>query len=154
MDQMDRKILIEIQGGIPLTKTPYKKIADSLNISEEEVLSRIKRMLDRGWIRRIGCIPHHYNLGFKANGMSVWDVPDDQVKKVGAEVGSFDYVSHCYRRPRHPPIWPYNLFAMVHGRMQEEVLEKVEQIAKIINVTNYDVLFSTAILKKRGIRLK
>ena len=87
-------------------------------------MRRLRRMLDSGAIRRIGAVPNHYALGFRANGMSVWDVDDDRVDELGARVGALRFVSHCYRRPRVPPVWRYNLFAMVHGRDREEAAEK------------------------------
>jgi DNA-binding Lrp family transcriptional regulator len=119
-------------------------------------MQRIEAMLADGRIRRIGVVPNHYRLGFVANGMSVWDVPDDRIGEVGRRVGELDIVSHCYQRPRHLPDWPYNLFAMVHGHSREEVRDKVADIAALLGeaVHGYDVLFSTRILKKTGLRLQ
>ena len=88
-------------------------------------MTRLRRMQERGVVRRIGAVPNHYALGWTANGMSVWDVDDDRVTALGPQVGALDFVSHCYRRPRHLPLWPYNLFAMVHGRGRDEVADKV-----------------------------
>jgi DNA-binding Lrp family transcriptional regulator len=106
-------------------------------------------------IRRIGAIPNHYRLGLHGNGMSVWDVNDDKLAELGARVGRLDFVSHCYERPRHLPRWPYNLFAMVHGHDRDEVSEKLSEIASLLdsNCRQHDVLFSTRILKKTGLRL-
>ena len=105
--------------------------------------------------RRIGVVPNHYRLGYVANAMSVWDVPDEHIEAVGREVGGLDIVSHCYRRPRRLPDWPYNLFAMVHGHSREEVAEKVDDIARLLGdrVRGHDILFSTRILKKTGLRI-
>jgi DNA-binding Lrp family transcriptional regulator len=116
-------------------------------------------MLERGAIRRIGAVPNHYALGYVANGMSVWDVDDAAVDALGARVGALAGVSHCYRRPRRPPEWPYNLFAMVHGKSREAVLAQVDGIAALLDAEfpgacrAREVLFSTAILKKTGLRL-
>ncbi|MBS3792538.1 MAG: Lrp/AsnC family transcriptional regulator [Candidatus Bipolaricaulota bacterium] len=154
MEEINEKILKTIQDGIPVTEKPYKCIGDQLGLTEDEVIDRIKSMLERNWLRRIGCIPHHYNLGFTANGMSAWDVPDEQVDEVGKNFGAFDFVSHCYRRPRHRPIWPYNLFAMVHGKSKSEVLEKVSRLEEAVGIeVDHEVLFSTELLKKQGSRL-
>jgi DNA-binding Lrp family transcriptional regulator len=100
-------------------------------------------------------VPNHYRLGYTANGMTVWDVPDADIREVGRRVGELDIVSHCYQRPRRLPDWPYNLFAMVHGHSREEVKAKVQQIAQLLGdrVRGYDVLVSTRILKKTGLRL-
>jgi len=100
-------------------------------------------------------VPNHYRLGYSANGMSVWDVPDEDIRAIGTQVGELDIVSHCYHRPRRMPDWPYNLFAMVHGHSQAEVRDKVDQIAQLLGdkVCQHDVLFSTRILKKTGLRI-
>jgi len=112
-------------------------------------------MLESGVIRRIGVVPNHYRIGYSANGMSVWDVPDDEVDALGSQVGQFEFVSHCYRRPRHLPHWHYNLFAMVHGKSRAEVQLKVAKIAQSLgeHSRRHDVLYSTRILKKTGLRL-
>ena len=117
-------------------------------------MARIRRMLDQGIVRRIGAVPNHYAVGYRANGMSVWDVPDEMVDELGAQVGELEFVSHCYRRPRRLPEWPYNLFAMVHGRSRESVEEKVARIATLLGSADrgHEVLYSTRILKKTGLR--
>jgi len=116
----------------------------------------MQAMLDNGIIRRIGIIPNHYKLGFKSNGMTVWDVPDEQIDQLGEAVGQLDFVSHCYQRPRHLPDWSYNLFAMVHGKTRNEVLTKAEEISTLLGdaVQGHEILFSKQILKKTGFRLQ
>lgn len=155
LDAIDRKIVASTQAGLPLVREPYRVIAGRLGLDEAEVISRLRRLLSDGAIRRIGAIPNHYALGFTANGMSVWDVADEAVAEIGARIGALDDVTHCYERPRHLPLWPYNLFAMVHGHSREEVRAKVEQIARLIGpaARSHDVLFSTRILKKTGLRI-
>ena len=108
-----------------------------------------------GIIRRIAVIPNHYRIGYQANGMSVWDVPDERIAELGDRVGALDFVSHCYHRPRRLPAWPYNLFAMVHGRERDEVEDKVQAIAELLGeaARAHEVLYSTRILKKTGLRL-
>lgn len=155
IDAVDRKLIKAAQSGLPLEPRPYHALAARLGIPADDVMARLNRMLASGVIRRIGAVPNHYALGFRANGMSVWDVPDECVRDIGLRVGALDFVSHCYRRPRHPPLWPYNLFAMVHGRGRDEVRAKVAEIAALIGPDDrgHDVLFSTALLKKTGLRL-
>jgi len=154
-DDIDRNIIAITQAGLPLVATPYAAIASELRIAEDEVIDRMRRLLAQGAIRRIGAIPNHYALGVTSNGMSVWDVADDAIAEAGAKIGALDFVTHCYERPRHPPLWPYNLFAMVHGRSRAEVLEKVDRIADVLgsDARAHDVLFSTRILKKTGLRV-
>jgi len=155
LDAMDRRLIAATQGGLPLVAEPYRVLAGQLGLDEAEVIARLQKLLDRGAIRRIGAIPNHYALGFTANGMSVWDIADEDVAEVGSKVGALDFVSHCYDRPRHLPVWPYNLFAMVHGRTRDEVRAKVAEIAALVGpaARAHDILFSTRILKKTGLRI-
>ena len=155
MDELDRRIVLATQAGLPLVSRPYHWLASELGETPERIMERITAMLADGRIRRIGVVPNHYRLGYVANGMSVWDVPDELVPAVGREVGDLDIVSHCYHRPRQLPDWPYNLFAMVHGHSQDEVRQKIGRIAEQLGerVRGFDILFSTRILKKTGLRL-
>ncbi|HED18094.1 MAG TPA: Lrp/AsnC family transcriptional regulator [Gammaproteobacteria bacterium] len=153
--QLDRRIVLATQAGLPLDARPYHRLASELGVEPDVVMERFRIMLDDGRIRRIGVVPNHYRLGYSVNAMSVWDVPDGNIKAIGKKVGALDIVSHCYHRPRHPPDWPYNLFAMVHGHSQEEVRYKIERIARLLGdkVRRHDVLLSTRILKKTGLRI-
>lgn len=155
IDATDRRLIQATQEGLPRVSRPYHAVAEQLGVSAEEVMTRLQRMLDSGVIRRIGAVPNHYILGYKANGMSVWDVPEERIRELGQKIGELDFVSHCYHRPRHLPDWPYNLFAMVHGRDRAEVEAKVAQIAALLGEADrgHAVLYSTRILKKTGLRL-
>ena len=154
LDALDRRIVLATQQGLPLDPRPYAVVAAQVGASEAEVLQRIERLRARGAIRRIGAVPNHYALGYRANGMTVWDVDDDRVDELGRRIGALDFVSHCYRRPRHRPHWPYNLFAMVHGRDREEAERQIAIIADLLGdaCRAHDVLYSTRILKKTGLR--
>jgi len=155
LDAVDRKLIAATQAGLPLVAEPYRVLAGQLGLDEAEVIQRLQRLLDDGGIRRIGAIPNHYALGYKANGMSVWDVVDEAIPEIGAKVGALDFVTHCYERPRHLPLWPYNLFAMVHGKSRDEIKDKIAHVAALIGsaARGHDVLFSTRILKKTGLRI-
>jgi DNA-binding Lrp family transcriptional regulator len=154
LDDMDREIIQATQAGLPLTPEPYQTLAAQLGLSADEVMQRLSAMQDSGIIRRIGAVPNHYKLGYRFNGMTVWNVPDDRIDALGQQVGQLAFVSHCYHRPRHLPEWPYNLFAMVHGKTQQDVDLQIQQIAEVLGDHNQgsDVLYSTAILKKTGFR--
>ena len=156
LDDIDRQIIELTQEGLPLTPTPYKDLAEQLPISSDELMQRMQAMLDAGVIRRIAAVPNHYRLGFHANGMTVWDVPDEMVKHYGKIIGDLDFVSHCYHRPRHLPEWSYNMFAMVHGPDRDSVKDHIAAIADILGEDNHasDVLYSSKILKKTGLRIK
>lgn len=153
--ELDRRIVLATQGGLPLVPRPYAAVAESLGVAEERVRERLAAMLADGRIRRIGAVPNHYALGYTANGMSVWDVDDARIHALGEAVGRLDFVTHCYERPRRLPEWPYNLFAMVHAGDRATVLARVEEIATLLGPAcrGHDVLFSTAILKKTGLRI-
>jgi siroheme decarboxylase len=155
IDAIERQIIEATQAGLPLTPTPYADVAQQLGLEESDVLERLASLQSRGVVRRIGIAPNHYALGMVANGMTVWDVDDGLASHLGAEVGALDFVSHCYLRPRARPLWPYNLFAMVHGTNREEVEEKRQQIAALLGdaCAASDTLYSTRILKKTGLRL-
>lgn len=155
LEQVDRKLVEITQAGLPVTARPYHAIAEELGLEPEVVMQELKKFQQQGIIRRIGVVPNHYKLGYRANGMSVWDVPDEMITELGNKVGNLEFVSHCYHRPRHLPDWPYNLFAMVHGRDRETTDNYVEQIATILGDANrqHTVLYSTRILKKTGMRI-
>jgi DNA-binding Lrp family transcriptional regulator len=155
LPDLDRRLVLATQTGLPLDRRPYHWLATELGITPERVMERLNAMLADGRIRRIGVVPNHYRLGYTANGMSVWDIPDEFIAVVGPEVGRLDFVSHCYHRPRRLPDWPYNLFAMLHGHSRPEVAALVERIAGLLGERQrgHDILFSSRILKKTGLRL-
>ncbi|WP_457649331.1 siroheme decarboxylase subunit beta [Profundibacter sp.] len=155
IDATDRRLIEATQSGLPLVPAPYAEIAAGLGLDESEVMTRLQAMQDSGVIRRIAVAPNHYALGMTANGMTVWDVKDAAALELGAQIGALDFVSHCYLRPRALPEWPYNLFAMVHGKTREEVAAKRAEIRALLGdaLRSGDILYSTRILKKTGLRL-
>ncbi|QDX81188.1 protein nirH [Denitratisoma sp. DHT3] len=159
IDDIERRLVLATQSGLPLVARPYHLLAEQLGVSAEEVMARLQAMLARGAIRRIGAVPNHYALGYTANGMSVWNIVDEQADAVGERLGALAAITHCYRRPRRLPHWSYNIFAMVHGKSREAVLAQVSEIAALIAAefpdacVGRDVLFSSRILKKTGLRL-
>ncbi len=154
LDETDRAIMHATQAGLPLTPQPYQRIAEQLGLTAEIVMTRMTAMQEQGIIRRIGAVPNHYKLGYRFNGMTVWNVPDEVIDDLGQQVGKLEFVSHCYHRPRHLPEWPYNLFAMVHGKTQTDVDQQIRQISDLLGDANLgcEVLYSTKILKKTGFR--
>ena len=155
IDPVDRAIIAATQEGLPLVPHPYHEVARQVGVPAPEVMDRLRAMQASGVIRRIGAVPNHYRLGYGANGMSVWDVPDERVQELGRQVGGLEFVSHCYQRPRHLPQWPYNLFAMVHGRNREEVEAQVGRIMAVLGEADrgHEILYSTRLLKKTGLRI-
>ncbi|MBP6678413.1 MAG: AsnC family transcriptional regulator [Paracoccus sp.] len=154
-DHIDRRLIAATQAGLPLVEAPYAHIAAGLGLTEAEVIYRLTALQDLGIIRRIAVAPNHYALGMTANGMSVWDVEDAEAEILGAKIGALDFVSHCYLRPR-APVWRYNLFAMLHGSSRAEVEDKRAIIRDLLGPACRadDILYSTRILKKTGLRLR
>jgi len=148
----DQLLIEAIQGGLPLVSHPYAAIGKRIGMSEAEVISRLSFFLDSGVIKRLGVVVCHRNLGFRANAMVVWDVPDEQVGFVGKRLGEVECVTLCYRRARHLPDWPYNLFCMIHGKDRNVVLGKLDDLVEECNLGHIDheVLFSRHCFKQRG----
>ena len=147
--------LVELtQAGLPLLEDPWSWLAEQLGLSVESTLNLLKRLQAEGAIRRIAAVPNHYRLGYRHNGMTVWDVADADMPRLGALLGEQPFVSHCYRRPRRPG-WRYNLFAMVHGRSREEIDSYREHLRYLLGdaCAADDMLVSSRILKKTGLRL-
>ncbi|MFC7175958.1 Lrp/AsnC family transcriptional regulator [Halosegnis marinus] len=151
LSDLDRRLLLEIQDGFPLSATPYRDVADALDADVTEVLAAVERLLADGCIKRVGCVVNHVVTGFDANCMVVWDVPDDELDARGEAVGSLPYVTLCYHRPRRPEQdWPYNMFTMVHGREEAAVEAVIDELAADHLSFDHERLRSTATLKQTG----
>ncbi|MFC4357568.1 Lrp/AsnC family transcriptional regulator [Halobium salinum] len=153
LTDLEADLLVAIQGGLPLTKTPYGDVADEIGADVADVLDAVRRLLDGGQIKRIGCVVNHVVTGFRNNCMVVWNVPDEELDERGVRVGSLPYVTLCYHRPRRPEQgWEYNLFTMVHGREADAVDEKVDELASEHLPFEHERLYSTETLKQTGAR--
>ncbi|MFC3531016.1 Lrp/AsnC family transcriptional regulator [Vogesella facilis] len=155
LDEADWRLIRATQGGLPLVAEPWQQLAVALGLTAGEVCARLAAMVQSGVIRRIGAVPNHYAIGYAANGMAVFDVDDALVDTLGPQVGALSFVSHCYRRLRRQPVWPYNLFAMCHGSSRDEVLAQVATVRRLLGTAcrRHEVLFSSRILKKSGLRV-
>ncbi len=149
---LDRRLLAVIQQGLPLCPQPYAAVAETLGLSESEVIARIERLLARGTIKRLGVVVRHRELGYAANAMVVWALPEERVAEVGQRLGRLACVTLSYRRPARPPDWPYTLFTMIHGRDRATVLAQVESIKREQGLAAVEsaVLFSGRCFKQRG----
>ncbi|MFC7202577.1 Lrp/AsnC family transcriptional regulator [Haloferax namakaokahaiae] len=151
LSDLDARLLVEIQDGFPLSKTPYRDVAAAIDADPEDVIASIERLLADGCIKRIGCVVNHVVTGFHNNCMVVWNVPDDELDARGEQVGSLPYVTLCYHRPRRPEQnWQYNLFTMIHGREAEAVDEKIDELAAEYLPFEHERLYSTKTLKQTG----
>lgn len=155
LDDFDLDLIEAIQSGLPLAPRPYALIGEKIGMTEAEVIARIGSLLERGLIKRLGVVVRHHELGYRSNGMVVWDVPDNAVDRIAARFKGFDFITLCYRRPRRLPDWPYNLFCMIHGRSREEVERHLQHLVKKLNLENipHEILFSRRRFKQCGARL-
>ena len=156
MVEQDRALLAALEPGLPLVPRPYAALGKALAMDEAEVRRRLARLQAEGTVSRFGVVVRHHELGYRANCMVVWDVPDAAVAEAGRDLAELPFVTLCYRRPRRPPLWPYNLFCMIHGRDRDEVERQVVQAAETCGLTEVPraQLFSTRRFKQRGARYR
>lgn len=154
LNESDRRLVAAIQGGLPLCSHPYAAIAERLSMDEQAVIQAIARLQERGIIKRMGIVVRHHELGYTANAMVVWDVPDERLEQVGKALGGESCVTLCYQRPRRLPKWPYNLFSMIHGKDRQRVLNYIDSLieAHALDEIPHRILFSGRRFKQRGAR--
>ncbi|MBW2095687.1 MAG: AsnC family transcriptional regulator [Deltaproteobacteria bacterium] len=147
VDELAKKIINLIQGDLPLAPRPFAVLAEQLGISESTLLAEIKKLKERGIIRRFGATLRHQEAGFSSNAMVVWKVPEDHLEEVGKAIAGFKEVTHCYQRKPQKD-WPYNLYSMVHGANHEDCHEIARRLARKVNIDDYILLFSEKEFKK------
>ena len=147
-------VLAAIEDGLPLVAHPYAAVAQGLGWTETQVLGLLHQMLSDGIISRLGCVIRHRSVGYTANAMAVWDVPEAEADATGERLAREADVTLCYRRNRWLPAWPYNLFAMIHGRSEEAVRKRIAGIAEATGLSGHPnaILFSRRCFKQRGAR--
>ena len=152
VDDTDRRLLAAVQPGLPLSPQPFAEIGARLGLGEAEVIARLNRLKEAGVIKRFGVVVRHHEVGYGANAMVVWDVPDDQVRALGRCLAGFDFITLCYQRPRRLPQWRYNLYCMIHGQSREQVLAHLEWMVNHCGLQSlaHQVLFSRRRFKQRG----
>jgi len=153
-DDLDVALLAAIEDGLPLCERPFAEIADQLSMKETEVIERFERLQTSGIIKRFGLVLQHRPLGYRANAMVVWDVPDEDVDKVARNITTHDFVTLCYCRARRAPVWPYNLYCMIHGREHQVVNGQIADLKKSAGLDAYPskTLFSRRRFKQTGAR--
>jgi DNA-binding Lrp family transcriptional regulator len=154
LSETDRRLIAEVQDGLPLVPRPFEAIGHALGLAEEQVIEALRRLLADGVIKRIGIVVRHHELGYRANAMVVWDVPDARVGEVGRRLAALPFVTLCYRRPRRLPDWRFNLFCMIHGRDRPSVERQIERASEAGGLTGVPraLLFSCRRFKQRGAR--
>jgi siroheme decarboxylase len=141
ISELDKKIIRQIQGDIPLSVIPFSILARKIGLPEKKVIERIHGFMKRGMIRRFGAILYHQKSGYRGNAMIAWKVPENQLFRAGKIMASFLEVSHCYCRFSHPR-WPFNLYTMIHGRNASDCRRSAWKISRETGIENYEVLFS------------
>ena len=143
----DKDFIRELQKDMEIIDEPFVNAANNLGITEDELFSKMKHYESLGVLRRFAAILRHRQVGFTANGMIVWKVPEDRITSVGETLGSFPQVSHCYERPTYDD-WPYNVFSMIHCKTHDEAYDVAKTIQNQIDVNEYKILFSSREFKK------
>ena len=153
-EEFDRTLRGALSGGLDLVHRPYLHLAARIGCNEQAVLARLRRLVSEGVISRFGCILRHRRIGISANAMAVWSVPDRDVDRLGQRLAKCDAVTLCYRRTRHLPGWPYNLFAMIHGRERATVENEIAISEKSAGLSPYPstILFSRRCFKQEAAR--
>jgi DNA-binding Lrp family transcriptional regulator len=143
----DKEFIRQLQKDLEVSDRPFLPAAQSLGMTEEQVFERLKHYEEIGVMRRFAAILRHRDVGFVANGMIVWRVPEQRIEDVGATLGAFPQISHCYQRPVYAD-WPYNVFSMVHCKSISEAESMAKEIQSHIKVDDYRILFSSREFKK------
>ncbi len=146
-DGLDISVIRALQGDMPVVAEPYGDAAVEVGLSEERFLEHLAGMQDRGLLRRVAAILYHRRAGFSANGMGVWQVPDEQIFDIGCRMAAFRGISHCYQRPTYED-WPYSVFTMAHGRSKEECDAVLDAIAEQTGIHERATLYSSTEFKK------
>lgn len=146
-NEQDKEFIRELQKDIEITDRPFLNSATKLGLTEDQLFEKMRYYEDIGVMRRFAAILRHRQVGFTANGMIVWNVPEDKISEVGSKLGAFPQVSHCYQRPTYPD-WPYSVFSMIHCKSEQEAAEMAKIIQNQIHVSDYKILFSTREFKK------
>jgi DNA-binding Lrp family transcriptional regulator len=147
-DDFDRAVIRVTQGDMPVIPEPYVPAATELGITVDALLEHMRGMVERGLLRRVAAILFHRRAGFSANGMGVWQVPEDQVLELGPRMAAIRGISHCYQRPTYQD-WPYQLFTMAHGRSKEECDAVLDAVAASVpDLQDRAILYSSTEFKK------
>jgi len=140
-----------LQRNLPLEPHPFERLAESFDMTEEELLEIANRLLESGALRRYGAVLRHQRVGYTANAMGCWFIPPERMDEAGARAAVEQAVSHCYERPAYPPRWPYNFFTMIHGRSDEEVRAIADRLRSDLLPLEHALLFTVREFKKQRV---
>ncbi len=148
LSPFEKRLISLLSEGLPLCERPYLALAEKLGVSEEEVIEGIKGLLEKGYIRRFGATVRHDRSGYEGNVMVAWIVPEERIEEVGRACAEKPFVTHCYVR-RTAPDWPYNFYTMVHARDEDTCRRLVEELARELNLSDYELLFTEKEIMRR-----
>lgn len=147
LTKLEKTIIRELQAGLPLVSRPFAELGAKIGLSEDEMLAKVKELQAKGYMRRIGAALRHHRVGYVANAMIVWRIPEDRIEEIGNMFARLPEVTHCYQRKMWPE-WPYNFYTMVHMSTPEECYALAQKMAEKAGLKEYHLLFSTKELKK------
>jgi DNA-binding Lrp family transcriptional regulator len=151
LTDLEKQVILALQRDLEITPQPFQELAERLGVSEEDVLEAIRSLKEKSYIRRFGATLRHQLSGFEANALVVWVIPEEELSRLGQKLAGKRAVTHCYAR-RPAPGWPYSLYTMIHGKSPDDITAIAAEMARDIGITDYDVLFSEAELKKTTMR--
>lgn len=154
MDKVDHAILNAMQEGISLLEEPFLKIAKEIEISQDEVIARLRRLIAHRVVKRFGVSINHKRIGITANAVVAWKVPQRVVEEIGHKMSSYQEITHCYERKTIPKKWEYNLYTVVHGYDREEVKQFIKEVSNSLGVDEYVIMFSSRRFKRSSVTPK
>ncbi len=129
LDDIDREILYEIQKGIRIERRPFLSIAEKLKISEDEVINRIRKMIDMGIIRKFGLRIDVQNLKYSSTLIAM-KVDEEYLDEVASEINKYESVTHSYLRNGSE----YNLWIVVIENDEKSLNDFIERIKRMKGV--------------------
>lgn len=150
---LEKRVLKALIEGIPIVEYPYEEIAKKLGVTQEGVIDVIKALLEKKVIRRLGATLRHNLAGYEGNALVAWIVPEERINEVGKYFSEKPFVSHCYVRKTYPD-WPYNFYTMCHAKTKEELKALIEEIAKELNLRDYEILFTVKEIRRKHAQYK
>ena len=151
LSDLEKQVILALQRDLEIKPRPFRELADQLGLAEEQLLSVIRGLMERGVIRRFGATLRHQKSGYEANALVAWAVPEAELQVIGQRLAAQRVVTHCYAR-RPAPTWPYNLYTMIHGRTREDCVNIAARMSAETGITDYEMLFSETELKKTTMR--
>ncbi len=147
LNESEQSLVRRLQGDLPLCERFFGPLAEEAGMSESDLLVQLRAWRSAGVLRRVGLLLRHREIGFKANGMCCWDLPESDVLERGRRVASCPEVTHCYERPKTER-FPFRLYAMIHTPTWLGTQQLFERITRESGLEGGQLLLSLAEFKK------